>query len=289
MTHLDCMTQRLIVPVDGSSAASKAVDVALALAHTSGAAVQLVEVVFSPADVTAAQIRLDAQIEALPRTELSVTSAAVLSTNSVAAAVEELVVAHDGSIVVMTSHGRGRSAALVGSVAGDLLYRIFGPILLVGPSVVSDNFTGPVVVSVDGSNESEAALPLAAAWAIELGVEPWIVNVIDPHATAPESSVIDAGYPARLARELQELSHHAVEFEELHDAHPGHAVPGFAKGIDASLIVASSHGRTGLRRLTMGSVTAEFVRRAHCPVLVVRLPVSDVDSRTSQADATSAH
>jgi nucleotide-binding universal stress UspA family protein len=283
------MTQRLIVPVDGSSAAAKAVDVALALAHTSGAAVHLVEVVFSPDDVIAARLRLDDRVEALPRTEVSVTAAALLSSESVASAVEELVLAHDGSIVVMTSHGRGRSAALVGSVAEDLLHRIFGPILLVGPSVVPDDFTGPVVVSVDGSDESEAALPLAAAWAIELGVEPWIVNVINPDTTVPDSSVIDAGYPARLARKLQALSHHEVEFEELHDDRPGHAVPAFAERIDASLIVASSHGRTGLRRIAIGSVTAEFVRRAQCPVLVVRLPVSTDGSRTPNADGTSTH
>jgi nucleotide-binding universal stress UspA family protein len=281
------MTQRLIVPVDGSTTAAKAVDVALALAQTSEATVHLVEVVFSPADVTAAQLRLAEQVEALPRTELSVTSAALLSSDSVASAVEELVVADDGSIVVMTSHGRGRSAALVGSVAEDLLHRIFGPILLVGPSVVPDDFAGPVVVTVDGSSDSEAALPLAAAWAIELGVAPWIVNVINPGAAVPDSSVIDSGYPARLARGLQALCHHEVDFEELHDERPGHAVPAFAERIDASLIVASSHGRKGLRRLTMGSVTAEFVHRAHCPVLLVRLPVSDVASPTSHADTPS--
>ncbi len=275
------MTQRLIVPVDGSSASAKAVDVALALAQTSDATVHLVEVVFSPADVPAARVRLDERTESLPRTNVSVTSAALLTAESVASAVEELVVAHDGSVVVLASHGRGRSAALVGSVAEDLLHRIFGPILVVGPSVVAADFTGPVVVTVDGSDESEAALPLAAAWAIELGVQPWIVNVINPGAAVPDSSVIDSGYPARLARELQAASRHEVEFEELHAERPGHAVPEFAESIDASLIVASSHGRTGLRRVTMGSVTAEFVRRAHCPVLLVRLPTSVVGSRTA--------
>lgn len=268
------MTQRLIVPVDGSRASATAVDVALGLALTSGADVHLVEVVFSPADISAARLRLDDRVEALPHTDVSTTCDVLLSSESVASAVEELVLEHDGSIVVMASHGRGRSAALVGSVAEDLLHRIFGPILLIGPSVVPDDFSGPVVVSVDGSNESEAALPLAAAWAIELGVNPWIVNVINPGAAVPDSSVIDSGYPERLARELQAMCHHEVEFEELHDERPGHAVPAFATRIKASLIVASSHGRTGLRRLTMGSTTAEFVRRAHCPVLLVRLPVS---------------
>lgn len=282
------MTQQLIVPVDGSSASGKAVDVAVALAEKSGAAVHLVEVVFSPSDTAAARFRLEERTRSLPRTDVSVTSAALLSADSVASAVEELVLAHDGSIVVMASHGRGRSAALVGSVAEDLLHRIFGPILLVGPAATPGDFSGPVVVSVDGSDESEAALPLAAAWAIELGVEPWIVNVVDPGAPVPDTSVIDAGYPARLARGLHETSHHTVEYEELHDDRPGHAVPDFAKRIDASLIVASSHGRTGLRRVAMGSITAEFVRRAHCPVLLVRLPSSVDGSRTTSTKHTTS-
>jgi nucleotide-binding universal stress UspA family protein len=40
----------------------------------------------------------------------------------------------------------------------------------------------------------------------------------------------------------------------------------------ASLIVASSHGRSGLSRLAVGSVTSGFVRHATCPVMIVRLP-----------------
>lgn len=38
------------------------------------------------------------------------------------------------------------------------------------------------------------------------------------------------------------------------------------------MIVASSHGRSGLSRLVMGSVTAGLVRHATCPVAVIRLP-----------------
>jgi nucleotide-binding universal stress UspA family protein len=75
-----------------------------------------------------------------------------------------------------------------------------------------------------------------------------------------------------------------VEFEELHDGHPAVSVPEFAERMDASLIVASSHGRSGLSRLTVGSVTSGFVRHATCPVMIVRLPHpthrwDDVDAR----------
>jgi nucleotide-binding universal stress UspA family protein len=278
------MTQRLIVPVDGSAASWHVVDIAITLAEVLSARVHVLEVAFAPSDVNAAQARLEHGVADRQRQGAPVDVEVRLSGDTVASAVEELVLANPGSVVVMASHGRGRSAALIGSVAEDILHRIFGPIILVGPHVGAPRFDGPVVVSVDGSDESEAALPLAAAWAIELGVAPWIIHVADPKDRAAQGSdVVDSGYPARLARELTALSHHEIEFEELRNAHPGRAVPDFADRLNASLIVAASHGRTGMRRLTMGSVTSEFVRHGTCPVLVVRLPLPAPGYRDASA------
>ena len=278
------MPQRLIVPVDGSLASWHAVDVAISLAKVLAARVHVLEVAFAPADVDAARARLEHSAASRQRQGAPVDVDVRLSSESVASAVEELVLLHPGAIVVMASHGRGRSAALIGSVAEDILHRVFGPIILVGPKTTSMGFDGPLVVSVDGSDESEAALPLAAAWAIELGVVPWIVHVADPKdRIAPDSGIVDSGYPARLAHELTALSHHEVEFEELHDPHPGRAVPDFADRMSASMIVAASHGRTGLRRLTIGSVSSMFVRHATCPVMVVRLPLPPTDRRDAGA------
>lgn len=44
----------------------------------------------------------------------------------------------------------------------------------------------------------------------------------------------------------------------------------FAIARKADLIIMGSQGRTGLRRLLIGSVAERVVRHAHCPVLVVR-------------------
>jgi nucleotide-binding universal stress UspA family protein len=51
---------------------------------------------------------------------------------------------------------------------------------------------------------------------------------------------------------------------------PGHEIAAFAERIKADLIVVSSHGRTGLTRLLIGSVAERVVRLAHCPVLVLK-------------------
>ena len=51
---------------------------------------------------------------------------------------------------------------------------------------------------------------------------------------------------------------------------PGHEIAELAEREKADLIVLPSHGRTGIRRLLIGSVAERVVRLAHCPVLVLR-------------------
>lgn len=51
---------------------------------------------------------------------------------------------------------------------------------------------------------------------------------------------------------------------------PGSNIVDIAKQRDAGLIVISSHGRTGLKRLLMGSVAERVVRLGPCSVLVLR-------------------
>ena len=51
---------------------------------------------------------------------------------------------------------------------------------------------------------------------------------------------------------------------------PGSCIAEVASESDAGLIVISSHGRTGLDRILLGSVAERVVRLAHCPVLVLR-------------------
>jgi len=51
---------------------------------------------------------------------------------------------------------------------------------------------------------------------------------------------------------------------------PGQEIAKYAEQIQADLIVLPSQGRTGLKRLLIGSVAERVCRLAHCPVLVLR-------------------
>jgi nucleotide-binding universal stress UspA family protein len=75
---------------------------------------------------------------------------------------------------------------------------------------------------------------------------------------------------AALRAELNKLGaeeevHVAIRFGD-----PGHEIVGYAEEVDAGLVVVSSHGQSGLRRLLLGSVAERVVRLAHCPVLVLK-------------------
>jgi nucleotide-binding universal stress UspA family protein len=54
--------------------------------------------------------------------------------------------------------------------------------------------------------------------------------------------------------------------------HPAERIVALATALDADVIVLGTHGRTGLKRIVLGSVAEEVVRRAPCTVLVIRPP-----------------
>ncbi len=57
---------------------------------------------------------------------------------------------------------------------------------------------------------------------------------------------------------------------DIHFGSPGPLICEYAERTDAELIIIGSHGRTGLKRIMMGSVAETVVRHAPCSVMVVR-------------------
>lgn len=60
-----------------------------------------------------------------------------------------------------------------------------------------------------------------------------------------------------------------------------------ARETACDLIVMGTHGRTGLRRLLMGSVAEEVVRKAPCPVVTVKKPFAHATTGLCQVAASS--
>ncbi len=268
--------ERLVVPVDGSADSWRAVDVAVALGRRCGASVDILGVAISAIE---ANLIRDELAEALADRGTDPDGPAVgvvvRVRGFVAAEIADYANARPDALVVMTSHGRGRSAVF-GGVASDTVVRMSGPVLMVGPHVTETDranelLDGPVLVTVDGSVESESALPLAASWAGRLGSKLWIVEVNDADPAA-WSDITETGHSAHLAHRLAADTGIDVQFEALHGRNVAAAVARYADDLDASMVVAATHGRSGLARLVVGSTAAGFVRQCHCPVLLQRPP-----------------
>ena len=133
-----------------------------------------------------------------------------------------------------------------------------------------------VIVPIDFSEDAFAALDTA----LDLVDDPKKVSVINVLAVLEPAepgviwATIDEESRARHAEQamrerLADAKYKGVEIKiEFGDA--GHEVARFAEEQGADLIVLSSHGRTGIKRLLIGSVAERIVRLAHCPVLVLR-------------------
>jgi nucleotide-binding universal stress UspA family protein len=90
------------------------------------------------------------------------------------------------------------------------------------------------------------------------------------------------------ALELRRTIDRDVEFEVLHGGHTGRSITDFAGEMNASLIFLATHGRTGLARVRSGSVAAEVVRHALCPVVLFRPPELQNGSELASSGGTAA-
>ncbi len=132
-----------------------------------------------------------------------------------------------------------------------------------------------ILVAVDGSKYSEKALDQAISMARQCNSRLFAISVIDIFA---ESLVLAPALEEKLSKETKELLERVkakVEKENIPcetivrtGGHPHEYIIEEAKARGIDLIVMGTHGRTGLKRVLMGSVTERVIGHAPCAVLV---------------------
>ena len=136
-----------------------------------------------------------------------------------------------------------------------------------------------VVVPVDFSYQSIEAADTALSL-IEKPSNLYVIHVL-PVLTELEAGVlfnaVDDDVRVKNAEKALRDRLSAAKFagfqSKIAFGEPGYEIANFAEQIGAELVVLPSHGRTGLKRLLIGSVAERVVRLAHCPVLVLKPPV----------------
>lgn len=133
-----------------------------------------------------------------------------------------------------------------------------------------------IVVPMDFSKQSENALDTA----VEMAGDASKVRTI--HVLPPLEAISPAVVWGDLddRNRIDAVQEYATKFLadrgagnasiEVRIGSPGHEITEYAKEAGADLIVVSSHGYHGIKRMLLGSVAESVIRHAHCAVLVLR-------------------
>lgn len=187
----------------------------------------------------------------------------------------DLADAESCDVIVMGKRGLGRiERAFVGNVTARVIGHTLRDVLVI-PRGAAVGWK-KIVLATDGSRYSAAAAARAIMLAKSYGGELKVISVVDVpaeyYAEAPravEDLVKKArGYVTDVKKQAEEAGVAAETFIAETEAYE--AIISLAKEQNADIIVMGSHGRTGLKRLLMGSVTEKVISHAPYPVLVVK-------------------
>ncbi|MGZ9005244.1 MAG: universal stress protein [Burkholderiales bacterium] len=125
-----------------------------------------------------------------------------------------------------------------------------------------------ILVATDLSQESFRALAYAMPLAERFGSAVHLIHVYDPEV---QHFLSQAELTKHWQWQMRRFGR-VITPDECHIVHgrPWQEITATAADLHADLIVATTHGRTGLKRFMLGSTAEKIVRHAPCPVLIVR-------------------
>lgn len=300
------MYQRIVVPLDGSALAESVLPYVEALVKSGGATLMLVQVNESELGGESPAHRqllnkVSEQRTTFGRAYLShiarrlkdrgIEAAGELLQGRVASAVAKYVAEQNVDLVAMSTHGRtGLARWRYGSVANELRQMLPVPLLLLhAKEEQSEAYATAmaqkmedVVVPLDGSAIAEQALPHAVELAKRLDMGVHVVRVVmRPYMAYAEPTAVEYYFDldtelTNVANEyLQEIQKklqaegvrattrvfHGLAAENLVD---------YSEALGNSLICMTTHGRTGLGRMVLGSVADKVLHDTTRPVFLVR-------------------
>jgi nucleotide-binding universal stress UspA family protein len=294
------------VPLDGSPLAEQAIPLALEIARHARSKVRLVHVhqLLPPAFYEGTKLyvsidlamrkagrdylrRLAAQLREQSGLEIS----SVTLNGPTEPALTKYVHDFGADLVAMTTHGRGGvRGAWLGSVADRLLRSVDVPVIVTRACEGAVPMSAAprireILVPLDGSTLAEAALAPAAGMAGLFEAELVLVQIVPPLTAG---SLLPITFAAGYDRDAVALQRKQAQDyleglgEDLRERgtrvrttvvvghNVGEALIDLAHPERIDLIAIATHGRSGVRRLMLGSVADKLIRAAGPPVLVVR-------------------
>jgi nucleotide-binding universal stress UspA family protein len=298
------MYTRMLIPLDGSKTAENVLPYGRILARTFQIPVELMEVldIAGMASHVAAEKarRLDTVVTEGERSSEQYLKkiASSFSGVNVSCTVErgrpedvivEKAAADKTTLIAMATHGRsGMSRWLLGSIAEKVLRAATNPLLLVRANeealTEGEAVLRSIIVPLDGSELAESVLPTAVKFARLLNVGMVLFRAYELPASAyygrenylpnyeelknrlkeQAQDYLDKRIEAIKAEGVQRVSSVLIEG-------PGpNEIIDYARKTPNALITMCTHGRSGVKRWVLGSVTEKVVRHSGDPVLVMR-------------------
>jgi nucleotide-binding universal stress UspA family protein len=300
------MYTRMLIPLDGSKLAENVLPYARVFARALGLRIELLSVVDSmdfARTTHAGHVRdFDPLVEAsmregkryLESIAQSFTETAVTYTVEQGVADKIIIDSAGGdkdTLIAMATRGRsGIHRWLMGSVAEKVLRGATNPLLLVRGNEEGKNegeaALKSIVVPLDGSRMAESVLPPAMELAKKLSLEIVLTRAYQIPLSAAYAGAEAAYIPnqdallnlvreeagAYLEEKVNELHQNGVEkiSHILLVGSGADEIIDLARSTPDNLIAMCTHGRSGVKRWALGSVTEKVVRHSGDPVLVVR-------------------
>lgn len=291
--------QHILVPLDGSELAERALPPALAIARAMSAKLVLFRAA-SQLTLLAADPQLYEEMGRMNaeetgtylravRASLSPTDVQIETVSEVGAPADAIVkyaAAHGVDLIVMSSHGHtGVRRWIYGSVAERILQEArCATLVLCAANTVKFLQYKRLLVPLDGSALAERALEPASALAEALSTELYLLRV-----TAPAHAPLETVAMQQVFNEIEHQERNEAErylqqqYQKLPNRHlffdvltarrsVADTIIDYVQSHQIDLIVMSTHGRTGLDRVMFGSVTEKVLHGACCATLVIRRP-----------------
>jgi nucleotide-binding universal stress UspA family protein len=230
-----------------------------------------------------AEQALREQAESLP-SDLDLNLQLVSGTN-VATAITDFAQQQEADVIALSTHGRsGLRRLVLGSVAEGVLRHAQTPVLCFPPrdlaQVHERRETKEVLLTTDLSKEALRAFAPVFEFARAMNWRITLLHVV-PELVVVQSSghLSPVECPQDLAREIAEARQTATEqcasfasvmsidVEVISHLTPAKGIVEFANNHKVDLIAFSTHGRTGFRRLALGSVAEQVLRHSSTPIL----------------------
>jgi nucleotide-binding universal stress UspA family protein len=286
------MFEPILVPVDNTKRGAEAIAVAIRLAERFNALLILLRV--EDAVTPTSQLmddNLDLERRAAELRQRGLRVRHTIEFGRPDECIAELAQSTGARLIILAPHHRSLLEALRSpSVTARLLGHAATPMLIwpeVAPGRALATFlntpSSQIVVPLDGSPLAEQALPLALGF-VRLFARPLLlVRAVVPQVTAamwPETYGPEIRLEAEAQQDAESYLAETRSRLEAGDAtlvvrssvvvgQPDQEIKRCAETHDGSLVIMSTHGRSGIQRALLGSVAARLARDAVVPVLVV--------------------